>query len=47
MKSPAVVDVGSERGWIVMTLSESYIAKLRLDLVVYNRLGSLPLIANF
>ena len=47
MKSPAIGDVGSERGWIVMTFSESHITKLLLDLVVYNHLGSLPLIIGF
>ena len=30
-KSLAIVDVGSEREMIVMTHSESHIAKLRLD----------------
>ena len=47
VKSLAVVDVGFERWWIVMTLYESQITKLQLGLVVYNHLDSFPLIASF
>ena len=47
VKSSTVMDVGFERWWIVMTLYESQIIKLQLGLVVYNHLGSFPLIASF
>ena len=43
IKSLGFVDVGFERGSIVMTLFEFYIVKLWFGLVIYNHLGSLPL----
>ena len=46
-KLPAAVGVGFERGWIIMTISESHIANLRFDLVVCNHLDSPPLVASF
>ena len=35
-KSPAILNVDSKREWIVMTLSKSHIAKLRLVIWVFN-----------